>query len=106
MSVNDVGHEKLGALSYSPSSNTPKWFASLGLVAGLGAVVASSCCVLPLGLVALGAGAGVFGVLNEIAAWRVPFLSVSALAVAGGWGACLMKRRDACTTDLHCAISS
>jgi mercuric ion transport protein len=106
MSVNDAGHEKIGAPSYSPFSNAPKWFAIIGLVAGLGAVVASSCCVLPLGLIALGVGAGILGVINEIPAWRDPLLSMSAIAVAGGWGAWLVKRRDACTADLHCATSS
>jgi mercuric ion transport protein len=46
---------------------SPKWFAALGLVAGFGAVVASSCCAIPLGLAALGAGAGVLGGFEAIA---------------------------------------
>lgn len=105
MTINDAGQAVTSASS-PPAAATSKWLAGAGLVAGLGAVIASSCCVLPLGLAAIGAGAGVIGVLNEVAAWRVPLLSVSALAVAGGWGAWWMKRREACAIDPHCATPS
>ena len=84
------------ASSPAASPAAPKWLAALGLAAGLGAVIASSCCVIPLGLAAVGAGAGVFGGLELLAEWRVPFLSVSALAIVGGWGAWWWKRPDAC----------
>ena len=90
----------------SPSSvapATPKWFAAFGLVAGLGAVVASSCCVIPLGLSALGAGASGLGGLEAVAMWRAPLLSVSALAIVGGWGAWWLKRPVACASDASCA---
>lgn len=107
MTVNEARQEDVTSASSPPSAvSSSKWFAALGLVTGLGAVIASSCCVIPLGLAALGAGAGVLGGLNEMAAWRVPLLSVSALAVAGGWGAWWMKRRDACATGPHCATPS
>jgi mercuric ion transport protein len=82
---------------------SPKWFVALGLVAGLGAVVASSCCVIPLGLVALGAGAGVLGGLETVATWRVPLLSISALGIIGGWGAWWIKRPAACVSNGSCA---
>lgn len=81
----------------------PKWFAALGLVAGLGAVVASSCCVIPLGLAALGAGAGVLGGLESVAAWRVPLLLASVVAIGGGWVAWWTKRRVACASNVNCA---
>ncbi|MEK4031934.1 mercuric transporter MerT family protein [Methylocystis sp. IM3] len=104
MTVNDTAQETTPAASspaHLPAS--PKWFAALGLVAGLGAVVASSCCVIPLGLAALGAGAGVLGGLAMIAEWRTPFLLVSALAIIGGWGAWWLKRPVACTLGESCA---
>jgi mercuric ion transport protein len=81
----------------------PRWFAALGVVAGLGAVVASSCCVLPLALAALGAGASVLGGLETVAAWRTPLLSVSALAILGGWGSWWRKRPVACASGTDCA---
>ncbi len=93
-----------GASSPPVPPAAPKWFAALGLVAGLGAVVASSCCVVPLGLAALGAGAGVLGGLEAIAPWRAPLLSISGFAIAGGWGAWWFKRRPAaCASGGSCA---
>lgn len=101
-----VNHAAQKATPDAPSSSvapaTPKWFAAFGLVAGLGAVVASSCCVIPLGLAALGAGAGVLGGLEAVAIWRAPLLSVSALALVGGWGAWWLMRPVACASGASC----
>ena len=83
--------------------NASKWLAGVGAVAGIGAVIASSCCVIPLGLAAIGAGAGVFGGLEAFIAWRVPMLSVSALAIVGGWSAWWIKRPVACGVGTDCA---
>lgn len=104
MTINDAAQEtKPAAASPSAMPAAPKWFAALGLAAGFGAVVASSCCVIPLGLAALGAGASVLGGLEFVAALRVPFLTVSALAIAGGWGAWWWKRPAACVSGSGCA---
>lgn len=81
----------------------PKWFAAFGLVAGVGAIIASSCCVIPLGLAAVGAGASIFGGLEMVAEWRVPLLSLSGLAIAGGWGAWWFKQPVACEPWTSCA---
>jgi mercuric ion transport protein len=104
MTINDAAQETTPAAS-SPSAapTLPKWFAALGFVAGLGAVVASSCCVIPLGFAALGASASVLGGLEAVAAWRVTLLSVSALAIVGGWGAWWLKRPVACASGESCA---
>lgn len=103
MTSNDTAQQTTLAVS-SPADPpaSPKWFAALGLVAGLGAVVASSCCVIPLGLAALGAGASVLGRLEAIAAWRVTLLSTSAMAIVGGWGAWWLKRPIACVSGAGC----
>ena len=49
-------------------------------------------------------GAGEFGGLELLAEWRVPFLSVSALAIVGGWGAWWRKRPDACVAGSSCML--
>jgi mercuric ion transport protein len=104
MTINDAAQETTPAAKSPPAMPAaPKWFAALGLAAGLGAVVASSCCVIPLGLAALGAGASVLGGLELVAAWRVPFLTISALAIVGGWGAWWWKRPVACVSGSACA---
>lgn len=105
MTVGDSAQE--ATRTAPPASPTtlvaPKWFAAFGLVTGLGAVVASSCCVVPLGLAMLGAGAGILGGLETIAAWRVPLLSVSGLGIVAGWGAWSFKRPVACVAGSSCA---
>lgn len=85
-------------------SGAPKWWAALGLGAGLGAIVASSCCVIPLGLVALGGGVSVLGGLQAMSEWRFLFLAVSGVAVAGGWAA-WWRRPTACVPGSTCASS-
>ncbi len=104
MTINDTAQETTPAAS-SPADMpaSPKWFAAFGLVAGLGAVVASSCCVIPLWLAALGAGAGVLGGLEAVAAWRVPLLAISALGIIGGWGAWWVKHPVTCASGESCA---
>lgn len=67
-----------------------------GAVTGLGAIAASSCCVVPLMLASLGAGAGIFGVLEFLAPWRTPLLIVSGLGIAAGWFTWWRNRRTAC----------
>jgi mercuric ion transport protein len=102
--INDAAQETTSAAAPPrPMPAAPKWFAALGLVAGFGAVVASSCCAIPLGLAALGAGASVLGGFESVAAWRVPFLTVSALAIIGGWTAWRLKCPVACVSGLSCA---
>jgi mercuric ion transport protein len=100
MTTNDAAQATKPAVASPPA---PTWFAALGLVAGLGAVVASSCCVIPLGLAALGAGAGILGGLEIIAEWRVPLLATSASAIVGGWGAWWWKRPAPCASGSACA---
>lgn len=96
--------EALPKSSLPAAPVAPRWFATLGLVAGLGAMIASSCCVIPLGLVALGAGAGVLGGLELVAAWRTPLLAISALAIVAGWVAWWWKRPTSCNPGEGCAI--
>lgn len=104
MTIDDTAQETTPVIAAADSARVaPKWLAALGLTAGFGAVVASSCCVVPLGLAALGASASVLGGLEMVAAWRVPFLAVGALAVASGWGAWWLKRSAACAPGSACA---
>jgi hypothetical protein len=58
-----------------------------GLFTGAGAVLAASCCVLPLVLVlgGLGAGAGVFAFLELLADYRTALLAGSSVLVAIAW---------------------
>lgn len=104
MTINDAAQTSTPATAPNLATpSAPKWLGAMGLMAGLGAVIASSCCVIPLGLAALGAGAGVLGGLEAVASWRVPLLSASALAIVGGWGAWWLKRPVECGSGASCA---
>lgn len=75
----------------------------IGIVTGLGAVAASSCCVVPLTLASLGAGAGIFGTLEALAPWRMPLLVASGAWVAAAWFSWWQKHRIACEAGSACA---
>ena len=77
--------------------------AAFGAVTGIGAVLASSCCVVPLLLSSLGAGAGLFSVLEVLVPWRTPLLVGSALAIAGGWVVWWRKQPVTCEPNSVCA---
>lgn len=76
--------------------------AAVGTIAGAGALFsAAACCVLPLGLAALGVGAGG---LAAFVPFHWPMTIAAALAVAVGWLLYFRKRR-ACAADPCCAVA-
>ena len=52
--------------------------AAVSIVTGAGAIFAASCCVSPLMLGGLGAGAGLFSILEVLADYRTVILTFSA----------------------------
>ena len=67
----------------------------IGLTAGAGALLASSCCVLPILIGGLGAGATVFAGLEILVDYRAALLIVSAVALVSAWVTYLI-RKPAC----------
>jgi mercuric ion transport protein len=65
---------------------------TVGLLTGTGAVFSASCCVLPLALSGLGAGASIFAVLEAIADYRAQLLIASAVLVGIAWCVYLGRR--------------
>jgi mercuric ion transport protein len=80
--------------------------ALVGIATGIGAIAASSCCVVPLVLAAFGAGAGVFAMLEALTPWRVPLLVISGIGVAVGWLAWWRKQKASCEVGSACATPS
>jgi mercuric ion transport protein len=78
-------------------------FALAGLVAGLGAIAASSCCLVPLALASLGAGAGVFETLEAAGPWRTPLLVAGACGVGLAWFERWRRRRASPPCESDCA---
>lgn len=77
--------------------------ATLGAVAGLGALLsAAACCILPLVLAALGLGSAG---LSAIVPFHWPLTIAAVAAVAIGWLLYVRKRR-ACALDAACTSAS
>jgi mercuric ion transport protein len=81
------------------------WMAAAGLATGSGAVLAASCCVLPLVLSSLGAGAGLFSTLEVLADYQKSILSFSACLIAVAWFV-YFRRRGAKSTAVALAAAS
>jgi mercuric ion transport protein len=79
-------------------------FALIGIGASTAAVLASSCCVVPLLLASLGAGSAVFALLTAMAPYRLVLMWIAGLAVAAAWLIHLWRPRTACGGDTTCSV--
>lgn len=86
----------LVAQSSRPLAGSTGWLAGIGTTVGLGGLLASSCCVIPMVLAGLGAGGAAFSGLEFLAAWRIYFIAGAALALALGWAMFFRQRSIAC----------
>ncbi|MEZ5831848.1 MAG: mercuric transporter MerT family protein [Dongiaceae bacterium] len=62
----------------------------------LGAIGASSCCVLPLALALVGVSGAWIGGLTALSAYQPIFLGIGALAVGLGFWRTYLRKRSAC----------
>lgn len=77
-----------------------RWFAVGGILAAL---VASSCCVVPLVLVTLGISGAWIGNLTALEPYKPYFLGVTALLLTAGFWHVYFKPKQACADDSYCA---
>ncbi len=89
--------------SQNPGGKSTGVVAGAGLAAGLVAIVASSCCVLPIVLVGLGLGSVAAALVPTLAVLRTYLLAAAVLAVVAGW-VIYLRRRQACATDAACGV--
>ena len=86
--------------------NSPNHDLSQRLLAGggvLGAVAASSCCLVPLALFGIGVGGAWIGYLTRLAPYQPYFLGVAAVCLGLGYGLRHRSRRVVCGEDEMCA---
>ncbi len=88
-----------------PTVPSSGWIAALGTAAGLGALVSSSCCVLPLALAGLGASTAVFSGLEVLANWRPFLIGGAGLVLLAAWAMFFRGRSAVCRTDSACATA-
>ena len=77
-----------------------------GLVAAgsvLGALAASSCCIIPLALFGLGASGAWIGNLSSLAPYQPIFLVITAGFLAGGFWMVYRKPKVDCAEGSYCA---
>jgi mercuric ion transport protein len=75
-----------------------KGLAAIGLTGGLGSILASSCCVIPLVLFGLGAGGFTFSTLEFLADYKAALYILTGLILIGGWVAYFRQVPD-CEPD-------
>ncbi len=75
-----------------------------GLAAGVVAIAASSCCVLPIVFVGLGLGSVAAVLVPTLAVLRTYLLAAAVLAVVAAW-VIYLRRRRVCATDLACGVT-
>jgi mercuric ion transport protein len=75
----------------------------LALAGLLGALAASSCCILPLLLFSLGIGGAWIANFTRLAAYQPVFLAATVAFLGGGYWLVYRASRRACAGDQACA---
>jgi mercuric ion transport protein len=79
---------------------TQKLLAAGGLI---GALAASSCCIMPLVLFGLGISGAWIANLTQLAPFQPYFIAATVACLAGGYALMYRSRRRACTDGQVCA---
>jgi mercuric ion transport protein len=81
------------------------WRTQKLLTAGgvLGALAASSCCIVPLALFGLGVSGAWIGNLTQLAPYQPYFIAATAACLGGGYWLRYRSRKIACADDEVCA---
>lgn len=81
------------------------WLAGTGAIVGLTALIASSCCALPLALAGLGVTGAAFSGLAFLAGIRPLLLGGAAAVLLIGWAVYFWRQRSAaCDVDGVCTM--
>ena len=85
------------------SLNMPRTQKLLAAGGVIGALLASSCCIVPLVLFGLGVSGAWIANLTELAPYQPYFIVATVACLAGGYGLLYRSRRRACTDGQVCA---
>lgn len=78
----------------------PAWLATGSI---LGALAASSCCILPLALFSIGATGAWIGALGSLAPYQPIFVLITVGFLAGGYWLVYRKPKADCVEGTYCA---
>ena len=76
------------------------WFAAGGLI---GAILASSCCIIPFGLVMLGISGAWIGNLTALSPYKPYFAAAAAVFIGLGFWQVYYRPKTACADGSNCA---
>ena len=92
-------------MNQSKHQNAPRLLAGGGFAAGLIALLASSCCALPIALAGLGMASVAGALIPTLAILRTPLLILSAVLTLTGW-IYVLRQRKACRASDKCSPQS
>ena len=69
----------------------------------LGAIIASSCCVVPLLLITLGVSGAWIGNLTALEPYKAYFIAVTVVILSAGFWYIYIKPKKACAEGSYCA---
>lgn len=69
----------------------------------LGAILASSCCILPLVLISLGVSGAWIGSLTALEPYKPIFIGIAALFIGVGFWHVYFKKPEPCEDGSYCA---
>lgn len=84
----------------SPANRRSGWFATGGVI---GAILASSCCIVPLVLVTLGVSGAWIGSLTALEPYSPLFAVVTLAFLAGGFRQVYFRAKPDCVQGSYCA---
>lgn len=87
-------------LQPDPANRRKDWLAAGGV---LGAILASSCCVVPLVLVTLGVSGAWIGNLTALEPYKPYFAAVTATLIGAGFWHVYIKPKPVCEDGSYCA---
>lgn len=104
MTIDHLVSDPTPATATPPGRHAANSLGMLGAVTGLGAIAASSCCVLPLVLAGLGASSAIFSGFETLVAYQAYILGAAAMLLAAAWIAFWRRARTAgCASEGACA---
>lgn len=83
-----------------PSGAGRRWFVAGGVA---GAILASSCCILPLALVMLGVSGAWIGSLTLLEPFKPLFLGIAAVFIGLGFWQVYFRPKPPCEDGSYCA---
>lgn len=93
--------EQMGVSGAASEEGRKTWLAVVGGI--LGAIAASSCCILPLVLFSLGAGGAWIGNLTALAPYQPIFVVITLGFLGYGYWLVYRKPKAVCVDEAACA---